>query len=383
MTGVGNTIFILTTIKPLLTGKAQTEVGTLTVSQRVVLVHLDTLLQSIVVGAVVRDVELSVAVNQREVATAIQSTDMLRSYGNQVTSVDIAQRCRHITEDGHRVGINLITTHCHITTCKHCVADNDAVIVKSLPLRLVVNIFLSLQFVQSIGRHIVILGVGRASNGNAFSGQHLGVGFYHHLAVLRPSGTVRTICRIVITSGRVCAQCRLLTYTIDIPHVATAKYITIAFLVVLRCTNLTTTDKHFRLTEHVAIGVERAHLTEVVVALATAIDIAHDMTIIHLDVGLSIFVDTFERTLTVLIAGGRHRTTSDGSNLATAKDTVTHKTAIHLYIGKVHATVVDIAATESVATTQQTIMAYVVSPCLVVQFFFVVLVPCCRWVILP
>ena len=166
MAGIGDTLFVLTAIKGSLTGKAQTEVGTLAVGQRVIFVHLDTLLQSVVVGAVVRDVQLTIAVNQREVAAAIQSTDMFGTDSDEITAINIAQGSCGVAEDGDGVGIYLVTTHSHITAGKHGIANDDTAVIECGPLWSIRDIGLAFQLVQLVGRHIVILVVGRAIDGH-------------------------------------------------------------------------------------------------------------------------------------------------------------------------------------------------------------------------
>ena len=137
------------------------------------------------------------------------------------------------------------------------------------------------------------------------------------------------------------------------------------------------------MSEHVAVGIERTCLTQVVVALTAAIDVAHHVTMIDLDVRLTIFIDAVQRTFAVLVARGCHRTSSDGCNLTATKDTVTNEAAIHLDVRIVHTTVVDIAATKGVSATHQTVMTHVVGPGLVVQLLFVVLVPLGGRIVLP
>ena len=57
----------------------------------------------VVVGAVVGDVQLAVAVDQRQVTVAIETTGMTGTQGNEVAVVDIVDGGRGIAE--HRSGI--------------------------------------------------------------------------------------------------------------------------------------------------------------------------------------------------------------------------------------------------------------------------------------
>ena len=86
----------------------QLEVGTFTVGQRLIFRQRDLIVHAIIVSAVVGDVQFTIAVDHRQVATAIQSTSMLRSHGDEVTVEDIIQRCRRIAE--YRRGIIIALT---------------------------------------------------------------------------------------------------------------------------------------------------------------------------------------------------------------------------------------------------------------------------------
>ena len=68
---------------------------------------------------------------------------MLGTDGDKVTTIDVAQRSCRIAEYGDGVGIDFVATYGHITAGKHCITDDDAVVVKCLPLQLIVFIFLA------------------------------------------------------------------------------------------------------------------------------------------------------------------------------------------------------------------------------------------------
>ena len=60
----------------------------------------------VVVGAVVGDVQLAVAVDQRQVAIAVETTGMSRTDGDEVTVVDVVDGGSGITEHRGDVGIH-------------------------------------------------------------------------------------------------------------------------------------------------------------------------------------------------------------------------------------------------------------------------------------
>ena len=74
------------------------------------------------------------------------------------------------------------------------------------------------------------------------------------------------------------------------------------------------------------------------------------MTLVQLDIGLTSLINTFQRTYGVVLTRGYDETTSDGSNLTATEEGITHMTAVHLHIGEIDVTVVDITATEDTAT---------------------------------
>ena len=60
----------------------------------------------VVVCAVVGDVQLAVAIDQRQVAIAIQTTDTTTADGDEVAVIDIVDGGGGVAEDGGGVGIH-------------------------------------------------------------------------------------------------------------------------------------------------------------------------------------------------------------------------------------------------------------------------------------
>ena len=104
----------------------QLEVGTFAVGERAVLVEGYGLLQSVVVGAVVGDVQLTVALHQREVATAIDAAGVLGAYGDEVAVIDVVERRRGVAVYGGGVGILRIAVRRHVAAAEDGVVDGDA-----------------------------------------------------------------------------------------------------------------------------------------------------------------------------------------------------------------------------------------------------------------
>ena len=368
---VADAFLVLATLKRLQTGVAQPEVGTLAVGQLVLVgVHVYLLLQSVVVGAVVGNVQLAVAVDQRQVAAAIESAHMLGTHGDEVAPVDVAQSGRHVAEHGHGVGINLIRAHVHIASAEDGVADDDALVVEGSPRLLV--LFLSSQFAQHVGGYVVILCIAGAVDGHAVGSRHLCIGLYDHLAVLGPFAVG---IYIIICGGRRTVAAPVDSAdAIDVTDVSAAEHVAVAVDIVGGCSHLAATDVDLRLSEYIAVGIERTHTSQVVVALAATKHVAHDVTVVYLHVGLALFVGTLVGTFAVLVAAYFHLAAPDGGNLAAAEETVAHVAAIHFHVGEVDTAVVDVATAEHVAAALQTVQAHVVGPGLVVQFLLVPLV---------
>ena len=141
----------------------------------------------------------------------------------------------------------------------------------------------------------------------------------------------------------------ILIGAINIADIAAAEDVTIAFDKFIGCTYFTTMDVHFRLSEHVAVGVQLSAFTQVIVATATAEDIAVNIAVEHFNMGATRPVDTLQRTLGVVNASKHNLSTSYSCNLAATEEGIAHMTAIHRHIGEIHTTVIHIASTKDTA----------------------------------
>ena len=372
---VGDAQVVLAAVEGAQTGVAQSEVGALAVGQLVQIVFVgDFLLQSVVVGAVVGHVQLAVAVDERQVAAAVESAGVLGADGDEVAAVDVAHGGRHVAEDGDGVGIDLIGAFVDIAAGEDGIADGDAPVVEGGPLGGVFHVVLALQFVQGVGGHVGILGIKHAVDGDAAVGHHLGIRLDDDLAVFRPLAALALQVVIVVVGRGVRAVDVLRADAVDIADVAAAEDVAVAVVDVLDGAYLAAADVDLGLAEDVAVGIERAHAAQVVVALAAAEDIALHVAVVHLDVGLARLVGALVGALAVHIAAHGHRAAADGGNLAAAEEAVADVAAIHGDLGEVDAAVVDVAAAEDIAAALQAVLADVVGPGLVVQLLLVALV---------
>ena len=82
----------------------------LTCWQHLVLIVSQLLLDMLIVGTVVGDIQLTVAIYEGQVTITIQTTGMTCSDGDEVTVVGIMDRSRSITKYGLVVGILRTTT---------------------------------------------------------------------------------------------------------------------------------------------------------------------------------------------------------------------------------------------------------------------------------
>ena len=103
----------------------QLEVGTFAVALLMVLLQGNLVLEAVEVGAVVGDVQLAEAIHEGEVAVAVETADVLRTDGDEVAVVHVAQRCRGIAEDGVGVHEDLVTTHRDVAAREDGVVDDD------------------------------------------------------------------------------------------------------------------------------------------------------------------------------------------------------------------------------------------------------------------
>ena len=138
--------------------------------------------------------------------------------------------------------------------------------------------------------------------------------------------------------------------TIYITDIATTEDVTILTRQLLRGTYRTTMYMHLCLSEYITVGIERTTVTQVVVASTTTKDIAVYLAVEHINACPTSLVDTLQGTDTVVLSGSLDDTTSDSGNLTASEEGVTYYAAIHLDIGNIHTTVVDITTTEDTAT---------------------------------
>ena len=135
-------------------------------------------LQSIEVSTVVGNVQFSVAIDEGQVAVAVDTADVLAADADEVEAVDVAHGCRGIAEHCGSIGIHTVATCRHVAAGKHGVIDGHASLVKIVPATVGLA-----QFVQVVLRNVVTLVVGGSVDGDAAAG-HLTVRFNDHLAVL-------------------------------------------------------------------------------------------------------------------------------------------------------------------------------------------------------
>ena len=187
-------------------------------------------------------------------------------------------------------------------------------------------------------------------------------------------GVVVTLVFVVIAITVLDADIKLaifLVRAIHITNITTTEDVAVLTCQLLRCTYSTTMYMHLCLSEDITIGVERTTFTEVVIASTATEDIAVYFTFIESYIGLACLINSLQGTYAIILSGSIDDTTSDGSNLTATKEGVTYVTAIHLDVGDIHTTVVDITTTEDTATIIQTVSS-VARPGLVVQFLLIV-----------
>ena len=129
-----------------------------------ILVDGDFLADGIVVGAIVCDVQTTVAINEGEVAIAVETAGVTRTQGDEVAVIDVVDGGRGIAEHGIGVGIDLVTTRRHISTSKHSVVDNDTAHIQLFPYCSIG--ILVLQGVEIFDENILAWCVGMPVDGN-------------------------------------------------------------------------------------------------------------------------------------------------------------------------------------------------------------------------
>ena len=104
-------------------------VSLLTLGESFVLRQGNRILDVIEVRTVVGDVQLSVAIDKRQVAVAIQTAHTTTTNGDEVAVIDIVDGSCGIAEHRGGVGINLGGTRGGVTAGEHSIVDDDAFLV--------------------------------------------------------------------------------------------------------------------------------------------------------------------------------------------------------------------------------------------------------------
>ena len=125
-------VFILTVF---LTGIFQLVVCSLTGRQPFVLVNGNFFCNGIVVGTIVGDVQFPIAIDQRQVAVAIETAGVTCTQGDKVAMIHIVDGGRGITKYRRGVGMGCgqRRTCRRITSGKHGIVNDDAGIVQATP----------------------------------------------------------------------------------------------------------------------------------------------------------------------------------------------------------------------------------------------------------
>ena len=158
---------------------------------------------------------------------------------------------------------------------------------------------------------------------------------------------------------------------IYITDITATEDVTILACQFLRSSHCTSEDVYLRLSEDITIGVERTAFTQVVVASTTTKDVTVYVAFEKFDCSLTGFIDTLQHAYAVVLTAGVDHTTANSCNLTSTEEGITDVPAIHLHIGDIHTTVVDIAATEDTTTIIQAVRT-IACPRLVIQFLLVV-----------
>ena len=111
------------------TGVVQLVVGCLTIRQFMIVIDGNFLGNAVVVGTIVCDVQLTVAINQRQVTIAIETTRMTGTQRDKVTVIDIIDRGGGIAVYRVDVGSRRNGTELCVTTGKHGIMDDDTRLV--------------------------------------------------------------------------------------------------------------------------------------------------------------------------------------------------------------------------------------------------------------
>ena len=86
-------------------------------------------IEIVVVGAIISDVEASIAIDEGQVTIAIESACLTTTDADEVTVVDVVHGSRSIAEYRGGIGVSLGRTRRRVTTGKHSIHDDDTIVV--------------------------------------------------------------------------------------------------------------------------------------------------------------------------------------------------------------------------------------------------------------
>ena len=210
----------------------------------------------VVVCTIVSDIQLTVSIYQRQVTITVQTTYTTPTDRDEVTVIDIMDRCRSITEYRISIGKHFGRTRRGITTGKYGIVDNDAFLVgicltQLSPLSSTGS--LVTQVIKIGCRHKGTYRKGRVTDGD--SSVSLTPRLYENLTVL--SEVIATIIVVtffitIISFSIILGTC----CTIYATDITGTEDVTITLGNTIGSTYLTTIDIHLGLTEDIASCLE-------------------------------------------------------------------------------------------------------------------------------
>ena len=87
----------------------------------------------VVVRTVVGNIQTTVTIHERQIAIAIETTQMSCAQCDEVAMIDVMYRRRSIAEDSRHVGKDGSRTWRRVTTSKHGIVDDDTITVQTIP----------------------------------------------------------------------------------------------------------------------------------------------------------------------------------------------------------------------------------------------------------
>ena len=340
----------------------QLVVGFLTLRQLLVCLIVHRRIEVVVVRTIVVDMQLAEAVDERQVTVAIDTSDIIGTDGDQVTVIDVSYGDRGVTKDRIGVGNHIVTTLTDVSSGEDGVVDDDTIgVVTPEDLGPVCRrTLLVAQLVEGFHGNIITLGITCAVNGDATGGNHLTVWLDHGTAVTCQTVCYHTVLIIVsATVGRYAINQLVIAYlgshllaygTEHEALVTTGKDVTVVIHHTFFRADLTATDIHGSRAEDIALRAKVCHRDDfrlhvlrsvaapVVKASATSKDVTKHMTVVKGYAGATALVDLGS---SINDRAGRcrcngcvavRRSTSDRTDLATAVETASHRTAIHGYV---------------------------------------------------